>query len=119
MAKQAAVLTFIVVHGSISGKKVGESVEMTQEDADHINSSGKMLRREDEPEEGRERAESGTRVGLDGKKREVKLQGKVIETTADTEPFEEPGAPAEEEPTTPVRVKKLPGTKAKKPKAGG
>lgn len=115
MAKQAAVLTFIVVHGSVSGKKVGEEIELTQEQADHLNSSGKILRGIDEPEAPRERAETGVRVGLDGKKKTVKLQGDVIDKKADAEAFE-PGPdvnePAEEE-------EKKPAKKTSKKKGGG
>lgn len=104
MAKQAAVLTFIVVHGSVSGKKVGEEVQLTQEAADHLNSSGKMVRREDEPEEPRVRAETGVRVGLDGKKKTVKLQGDVLSKSADAEPFE--ATPDAEEPAEDAKPKK-------------
>lgn len=87
--------TFIVVHGSVSGTTVGESVELTQDQADHINSSGKMLRGEDEEEEPRKRAKTATRVGLDGKPKTVEMQGTVIDSTADAEPIDDaPEAPA-------------------------
>lgn len=84
---------FFVVHGSVSGKKVGQSLELSQAEADHINSSGKMLRREDEPEEPRKGARTGLRVGLDGKEKVAKLDGNVVSTEADEEGVSVPAEP--------------------------
>lgn len=109
---------FIVVHGSVSGKQIGEPIELTQEQADHINESGKMLRHEDEEEEPKQRADTGTRIGLDGKKKLVKLSGKVIDTTADADAeLEEPAPDEEPEEAPKPAAKPAAAKKAPKPAA--
>lgn len=88
---------FIVCHGSVSGVPMGGSITCSQEQADHINSSGKMLRAEGEESEPRLRAKTGTRIGLDGKTKTVQLDGKVISSAPDGEPLNEVDEPEAEE----------------------
>lgn len=103
---------FIVCHGSVSGKKIGESITLTQEAADHINSSGKMLRAEDEEPAPKKRVDTGLRTDLKGKEKTVKLDGTVVSTEADEESaqLEEP-APEETEEKPVKKGKKKPAPK--------
>lgn len=97
---------FIVVHGSVSGKKVGESIELEQAEVDHINAGGKMLRGINEPEEERKRSVLVTRSGEQvGKKVKVDARGTVISTEADGGPEDEIEEPAAK-PAKPAAKKK-------------
>ncbi len=98
--------TFIVDHGSVSGVPMGGTIELTQEQADHINSSGKMLRLEGEEKEPRQRAKVGKRIGLDGKTKTVELDGKVIDSAVDGEPLNDVADEPEE-----VEVEEAPAEK--------
>lgn len=112
MPKEAPKLEFIVCHGSVSGKKLGESIELTQEEADHINAGGRMLRRSDEPEEERQRNVTVTRSGEKvGGKKKVDARGTVVSTEADGGPEDELEEPAPE----PAKPAKAPAKK----KGGG
>ena len=94
--------TYYVVHGSVSGRQVGEAIELTKEQADHINSSGKMLRAADEKEQPKQRTTTLVRSGLEGTKT-VRLSGTVVGSEPDAEAApvetEEEVAPKFEEPT--------------------
>lgn len=117
MPKEAPKFEFIVVHGTVSGTKLGDSIELTQEQADHINEGGKMLRRFDEPEEERQRKVTVTRSGEKvGGKKKVDARGTVVSTEADGGPEDELEEPAPEPAAKPVKAPRAP---AAKKKAGG